>query len=457
MEARAVFRALRAGWGLLVVGLLLGAALGWGVSLLQTPKYETATQLFVSPTDSSTASEALQGSQLAQQRVPSYAQLITGPDLARRVIHRLGLTMTPKQLTEEIKATVAPDTVLINVTVTDSSPGGAQRIAEAVGTEFPTLVAQLEGVQGAGTPPIKVTVTFQPERPVTPSSPHTVRNIVIGSLAGLLLSAVAVVSRAAADRTVRSPVEATELASTPFLGLVVRDKRLRDGHLVHPGDGGRAEDFRRLRARLSSLEAGEPPLVLMVASALPQEGKTTVAINLGMALAETGRTVTVVEADIRSPSLAHLLGLPRSDGLAQILAGTVDVDDAVQPYGSSNLSIIPAGETPVSPGALISSGNLAPLLDKLRGSSDYVLVDTPPVLSAADSSELAPMVDGVLLVVRYGHTREEHLQNASATLLGAGAKTLGVVLTMVPEKAARAAAPSAGEIHRKQPGRQTLV
>jgi capsular exopolysaccharide synthesis family protein len=173
----------------------------------------------------------------------------------------------------------------------------------------------------------------------------------------------------------------------------------------------------------------------MVSSALPGEGKTTVVVNLALALAEAGRKVTVVEADLRRPRITRYLGMVGGVGLTNILAGTAGVEDVTQHYGADGLDIIAAGPTPPNPSQLVASAAMAELLDKLRASNDFVLVDSPPILPVADSTGLAVIVDGVLLTVHYGSTRRDQLEQAAATIHRVGAKTLGVILNIVPPKA----------------------
>jgi receptor protein-tyrosine kinase len=143
----------------------------------------------------------------------------------------------------------------------------------------------------------------------------------------------------------------------------------------------------------------------------------------------------VVEADLRRPRITRYLGLVGGVGLTNVLAGTADLADVTQYYGEDGLAVIAAGPTPPNPSELVASTSMAELLDKLRASNDFVLVDSPPLLPVADSTGLAVVVDGVLLTVRYGSTRKDQLQQAAATVQRVGARTLGVIINIVPPKA----------------------
>jgi capsular exopolysaccharide synthesis family protein len=441
VELREILAALRAGWWLAVIGLVVGAGAALLASLLQTPLYTSSTQLFVSTRDSASSSEVFQGSQFSQQRVTSYAQLITGDELADRVIDRLNLDMATSTLRDKIVATTATNTVLIDVTVTDPSPERAQRIADAVGDEFASFATELETTDPGGPSPVKVTVTQRPQVPSVASSPRTTRNAALGALAGLFVGAGLAIARARLDRTVKEADDATELAGAPVIGLVLRDQSLEKRHVIERGTPTRvAEDYRQLRTNLQFLNVDNPPKVIMVSSAMPAEGKTTAAINLALALAEAGRQVTLLDADLRRPRVTNYLGVVGGVGLTNVLAGTADVADVLQPYGDTGVQVIGAGPTPPNPSELLASKHMSALIHELRGKSEYVLIDAPPLLPVADSTGLAVMVDGVLLSVRYGKSRKDQLQQAAATLERVGARTLGLILNMVPPKAGVTAA-----------------
>ena len=441
VELRDALAALRAGWWLPLVGLLLGGAAALGLSLLQTPLYTSSTQLFVSTRDTASTSEAFEGGRFSQERVASYARLISGDELAGRIVDRLRLTESPRSLSERVTATAVADTVLIDVAVTDQSPEQARRIADAIGDEFTTFVAELETPEGVGgTSPVKVTISDRPEVAVERSSPQTTRNVAFGLLLGLLVGVGLAIARARLDRSVKSAETATAATGAPVIGTVLREQALEKGHTMSRSSANRTvEDYRQLRNNLQFLNVDQPPKVIMVSSALPSEGKTTTVINLALALVDAGQKVTIIEADLRRPKVTRYLGMVGGVGLTNLLAGTADLDDVLQEYGDGGLRVIAAGPTPPNPGELLASSHMAALIDKLRGSNDFVLIDAPPLLPVADSSGLAVHTDGVLLSVRFGSTRRDQLQQAAATLDRVGAKTLGVILNIVPPRADAAA------------------
>jgi receptor protein-tyrosine kinase len=429
-------------WWLPVGGLLLGAAIAIGISLLLPRAYTADTELFVSTTDTTSASEALQGGQLSEQRVASYAHLLKGEDLARRVISSLDLQMTAKQLQDQIAVTPVADTVLLDAAVTDRSPGRARDIAAALSTEFVSLVRELETPESGGVPAVKVMVTEQPRLPQTASSPKLVRNTGLGLVAGLMIGAATAMLRVRFDRSVKDEAEAFEITGAPVIGMVVKDKSLTGRHVLDAGLVSRAvEDYRQLRSNLLFLDVDDPPRVIMISSPMPQEGKTTVVLNLALALAETERRVAVVDADLRRPGVATHLGLTGDAGLAEVLSGTASLADVMQPFGDGGLiSAVGAGRSSSNPGKLLASGNMRELIEQLRDKNDFVLIDAPPMLPFADATGLAVVVDGVLISLRYGTSRKDQLEEAAASLERLGVKVLGLVINNVPSNglAARA-------------------
>jgi capsular exopolysaccharide synthesis family protein len=439
MELRDVLAALRAGWWLLLLGLLVGGAAAAAISLAQTPLYTSSIQMFVSTTDSSSTQAQFQGSQFSQERVASYQQMLQGTEMAGRLIEQLDLPQSPADLAEQIRAEAVPDTALLNVSVTDPSPERSQQIAEAIGQEFPGLVADVEAPVAGDSPPIKVTVVDESGLPVTPTSPATNRNVAIGLLTGLVIGAALAIVRPSLDRTVRDPEVAAELAGAPLIGVVLRDPALQNGHVFDRGQhSGAAENYRQLRANLQFLDVDSPPKVILVSSALAGEGKTTLVLNLALALVEAGRQVTVIDADLRRPRVVRYLRMVGGVGLTNVLTGSADLEEVVQTYdhgsGAGALSVLGAGPMPPNPSELLSSAHMLSLLEQVSVKADFVLIDAPPVLPVADATGLAAIVDGVLLSVRHGKSRKELVRRTAETLERVGARTLGVVLNIVPPK-----------------------
>jgi capsular exopolysaccharide synthesis family protein len=188
-----------------------------------------------------------------------------------------------------------------------------------------------------------------------------------------------------------------------------------------------AEQYRSLRTRLAHAEGAGGLRTILVTSPQKGEGKSITSANLALTMAqELQRRVVLVEADLRKPSLQHLFGLPPGPGLSDYLSGAVELKDALKFVPEHNLTLLPAGTTPINPAELLGSTAMRRTLDHLRTRFDRVILDTPPVLPLADVAILAPLVDGCLIVVRAGFTPKPAIENALRAF--DASRLLGVVL-----------------------------
>ncbi|MCU1606974.1 MAG: capsular exopolysaccharide family, partial [Modestobacter sp.] len=423
-------------WYLLVIGLVLGGALAGGYLATTESVYTANTQLFVSTTSSTDVSSAAAGVTLSQERTASYVQLVGGRELASMVIADLGLDMTPNQLMSEITAQALAETVIVQVDVTDSSAERAEAIAESIGDQFTLLVNEIETPPGATTAPLRVSIVAAPELPTAPSSPDVPLVLAAGLLLGLVLGAVVAVVRDRLDTSVRDEDAATAAAGAPVLGLVP-DEPVQPGTLAElQPDSQQTEALHVVRTNLQFVSVDSKPRVLMVTSADQGEGKTTTAIRLAQVLADAGRRVLLIEADVRRPRATRYLGAISGAGLTNVLAGTVEFDDVVQPIGDGGLDLLAAGPKPPNPSELLGSEAMTALLGRLTDEYDLVVVDAPPLLPVADAVGLASLCDGVVLCVRWGVTGRDRLERAREMLDRGNAHTLGSVLTFVPRRAA---------------------
>ena len=197
-----------------------------------------------------------------------------------------------------------------------------------------------------------------------------------------------------------------------------------------------AEQFRELRTNLRFLDVDNHPTVIAVTSGMPGEGKSTVATNLALALADDGESVCLVDADLRRPQVASYLGenLQTAVGLSTVLAGEAEVDDVAQKVRAEGLSVITSGPQPPNPAELLGSQRFSALLAALSERYDYVIIDASPVLPVTDATLVAAAADGVLLAVRHANTTSDQLAQTSTNLHQVGAHVLGTVVTMSPLK-----------------------
>lgn len=169
----------------------------------------------------------------------------------------------------------------------------------------------------------------------------------------------------------------------------------------------------------------------MMTSAMPSEGKTTTITNLAIATAESDARVLLIDADLRRPRIADVIGIEGAAGLSDILVGRAEPDDVIQRWGTGNLDVLPAGRIPPNPSELLGSESMRQLLALFAGAYDVVLIDAPPTLPVTDAAVLSGMVTGVVFAAAAKQTRRPSLTSAVERLTSIDAKVLGVVVTKI--------------------------
>ncbi len=332
-----------------------------------------------------------------------------------------------------------------------------KRDADSTRQLYDNLLAKLkEASVAAGLKSNNIRVVDVAQVPNKPVKPNVPQNLIVGLLVGLTLGVAMAFVTETLDNTVGTSEQAERMTGLPAVAVIPNMRLARAGrvkqalgdgnnHKLTSGpEGGRialvshvkpksenAEAFRALRTSVLLSGAGAPPRVIVVTSALPQEGKTSISINTAIVLAQNGGRVLLVDADMRRPSVARHLGLRSETGLSTQLA-TTSSETAVQGWPDvPNLSVLPAGPPPVRPAELIGSERMRALLTKWRAEYDHVIIDTPPVLSVTDGVLLSTVSDCVLLVMRSGVTPKGALQRANQLLSSVSARVLGLVINDV--------------------------
>lgn len=270
------------------------------------------------------------------------------------------------------------------------------------------------------------------EPPRSPISPNKVRSGVLALFAGLALSTGLAFLRERLDDRMKSRQEVERRLGAPVLAAVPRAaswKRGADAHLVMRMDPKSpvSEAYRTLGTNIQYLASQQPLKVVMVTSSLGGDGKTTTSSNLAVVLAQSGKRVILVSADLRRPRLHEFFALPNYSGLSNILSESRPPAKVTQETGIPTLRIISAGPTPNDPAALLGSRQTEEFLRGLRQVADFVIIDAPPVLAVADASILAPLVDGTVFVMDAERSSRSALAQARDQLENAGANIIGAV------------------------------
>jgi len=282
---------------------------------------------------------------------------------------------------------------------------------------------------------VQVTLIQPASVPDSPSSPSPTVVVALGLLTGLVVGVAGALIRDACDRSIRSTKQLRRAVAAPVVGTVARDGEVGKRPLPDPTDPAspRTEAFRWMRAQLRVLDLDRSGGVILVAGAAPGEGRTSTVLDLAATAGAAGSRVLVVDADLRRPAVATLLGMARAPGLTEVVSGAVPVAHAIRPV-SRSLDVLTSGEPPSSPAVVLDSPALRALLADLRKRYDLVFVDSSPLLSVADAAALAPVAVGALVVCRYGWTTRAQVTEAADRLTSVSTPILGTVLTVVPER-----------------------
>lgn len=436
MELRDYIRILRRNWIMIVALALLGLLVGGVSSLLIKPTYTATTQLFVAIQNSGSAAELQQGNSFSEARVQSYVKAATTPIVLQPAIDSLGLDVTAEKLASKVKVGSDLNTVLINIAVQDGSAVEAAAIAKAVGASLITAVDSLEKPQTGGTSPVRLSVITPAVAPTSPSAPNTKLDLALGLLVGLALGLAAAVLRNTLDNRIRGEAELRHVSTATILGGIAFDSAVGKAPLLTqaPSQSPRAESFRTLRTNLQFANVSGKAKTVMITSSVPGEGKSTTAANLAIALAQSGQSVCLIDADLRRPTISELLGLEKNAGLTTALVGRADVNDLLQPWGPDNLFVLTSGQIPPNPSELLGSEEMKRLIIRLEHTFDAIVIDSTPLLPVTDAAVLSQHVGGAVLVVGTHKTKRPELEKALAALDIVDANVIGVVLNRLPVK-----------------------
>lgn len=429
-------RVLRRGWLLLTVVTVLALGAAAAFALLMPPTYQTESRIYVSVNNAADVNDLGQGTIYSQEIVRSFGELVTSSSVLQPVIEDLSLPEIPVELAEQIDVDVQTGTVILEITVSDGDPERAAAIASALNESLDETVQSLTPNTGEDGTLITLTTVEEPTVPLRPDSPKPPIVLGLGLVAGLSLGIAALALRETLDTRVRAEEDITEITDVTVLGRVSFDRQIQQGVLFSQADAGShlAEGFRTLRNNLQFLDVSSPSRSFVITSSAQGEGKSSVVVNLAISLRAAGHRVLLVDADLRRPKVAELLGLEGAVGLTDLLTDQATLEDVVQPWGDDELAVLPAGTVPPNPNDLLGSAKMRQLVDQLHQDYDIILFDAPPLMPVSDAAVLGTMTSGALMVVGVGRVHKPQLQKAVDALQMMDVRVFGLVPTLLPSR-----------------------
>ncbi len=426
-----------------------------------------------------------------ERGLQTQVQLMQVRPLFESTIRKLGLGTTPEALAKRVQISAVGQTNIVTVTAKDTDAARAAAIANTLADEFVVwsrdykreaieaavdevsvrldaarteilelgrriqrdgksdeLSAELAIATGSYTTLAgkleELRINAQLEtgsgRVVSPAveaanavEPSPLRNTVLGLFVGLVFGLGMAFLYEYLDNTIKSSEEIEELVGAPVLGLIPAEKYEKDEGrratiLTHPGSSA-AEAYRVLRNNLDFINFEHNITTLLITSAAPAEGKSTVAANLAAGLAQAGKRVVLVASDFRKPTTEQFFGVQNLIGLSDVLTGAHSLKAALQrPREDIGLLVLTSGKMPPNPSELLGSEKMKALIEELKNWADWVIIDTPPLLAVADGAAVARWCDGVMLVTKGGSSTREALKKAHGMLDNVGARILGSVV-----------------------------
>jgi capsular exopolysaccharide synthesis family protein len=461
LDLPVVLRALRKHWRLIALVTALSAGLALGVSLIMPDRYEASADLLfreADPAPNIDPNEPLPDRSQAPERTAATNLALASLDkVATRVETKLKLDLSADELRKRVELDPQGQADIVTITATGDTPGQAARIANAFADEvvaarrdaaqqkiqrvIDAINAKLAGT--SETDPLSGELRRRAEQldverqletgeveiaePAVPprekSSPKPLRNTAIGLLLGLILGSLLAIVLQRFDRRVESESEVGELFDAPVVARVPVERNSGWERELF------AESFQFLRANLQLRDPEASWRTIAITSALPGNGKSTVAARLAEALALSGSEVVVVDCDLRRPTLHSYYAVDSQEGVTSALVGLRDPVDMLRRTYIPTVRLLPAGPLmPLPASVLAGTKGMGEVLSRLRRVADYVIVDTSPVTIGADALAIASSVDATLVVVDIDSVRRDVLAAANEQLRAARANIVGVVI-----------------------------
>lgn len=417
-------------WRSIAAAVAAGLAAGVVACLMATPLYTATTSIFLTVDNSKTAGELAQGSTYAENQVRSYSEVVSKPYVLDPVINRLGLACTADQLAQRVTARVPAGTAIIELSVLDEDPARSAAIADAIAEQMATTVTELSPTGSTDHASVRATIIARATPPTQWSSPKVLQDVGLGASIGLLLGLVQAVLRHRRDVRVLSEADLAGLTDLAVVGTVFEDRTTRTTPVATTTgpSSRRLEAYRRIRTSILFSVVDHTAASVMVTSSLPSEGKSVTALNLALAFGAAGRSVLLIDADLRRPSLASYLEIDADTGLANVLVGEAKLADQVVPTGFDKVSLLPSGPVPPNPAELLGSRGMERVLAAAEQGYDIVVLDSPPILAVADGVLVGRLASATVVVAGSGLVTRPQLSAALSQLQHNGANTVGVIL-----------------------------
>ncbi|GAA1408276.1 chromosome partitioning protein [Glutamicibacter uratoxydans] len=450
MELKDYWRIFRAHWIAVVAITVVGGLVGVGWAFAQPKVYAASASGLLTTGVNSDISKATIGESYAKSRIKSYLDIAKSTTVANLAAEQLGIDVPADSLLRQITVTNPIDTATMKVTAEADSAEGSRDLAAAWIDAIGQQVSEIENADVSAKDEGASIVSFRsldsallPQEPI---SPNKKLSLLIGLLIGAAIAIGYALLRNIFDRRVHSIEEVERETNMSVIGTIPFHNGFTSEHRMLESTGGNdrsekgreeyaiAEALRELRTNLQFMSIDNPPRKIVITSALPSEGKSTLIANLASTIAASGQNVVVIDGDLRRPMVAKTFGLLEGVGLTDVLIGRARLTDVLQAHGNSGkLFVLGAGKIPPNPSELLASKALHDIIDDLAEHA-IVLIDAPPLLPVTDAAILTARTDGALIVTRANRTTYDELKAALENVTKVNGCILGIIINGVSGK-----------------------
>ncbi len=432
LSPQRILSALLRFWYVVLAAAVVGGVLAFLYSSTLAPIYRSSASIYFSMRSATSGSDINQGSAYTQNQMLSFAQLAMSALVLDSVRDELSQPLTNNELRTMTSVSIPQNTVILEISAASTEPEFAAEVANGIAGHLATSVDAIAPRDQNGDTTVVARVVDPAVAATVQSSPNKQRDALFGAVAGGLIAALAISIWALLDTRVRSQDVLRRVTDLPLLGAIPRAKdKLRRAVVFTEPNGVQAEAYRHVHSSLRFAAVEHEVRSIAITSSVPTEGKTTAAVNLALTYAEAGMRVVIVDADLRRPIVAQMLGVENAVGLTTLLVRGIDLQEAVLRWGETSLWVLPAGEVPPNPAELLASSRMAEIVAELIESFDMVVIDTAPLLAVADAATIAQYVDATVVIADVTKVRAAQLSRTLSTLSIARAQIAGVVLSRV--------------------------
>lgn len=370
-----------------------------------------------------------------------YLALLRSDYIVDKIVSEVEQGTDKNEVRHSLTISKASNSGIFKISANNSDRDLCKKALGVVNKEFPTYLKQLD-------PSLGVVVVNSPQEPVIANKYQSLKTAGVGLLLGIFLVVAGVYITELVRDTVRSSDDARVKLNARFLGSIPSleqyertklNKKIMRGPLLSNENTvsfAFVESFKTIRAKVESTLNDYNKNVFAVTSTLEGEGKTTVTVNLACALAQAGKSVLLIECDLRRPSVLKMVGIREEGkkGVIQVVEGTTTCEESIKFVRSLGLFLLPSGGTTNRASEIIGSRKFGELIERVSEEFDYVVIDTPPSRVVSDCLTMAPVVDCVVYAVREDYAKVNDIVDSIGELEIAGANVLGVALTMSAEE-----------------------